>query len=238
MNEFQKFLTSLEGGHVLDVATSHGDFLRELAESFHSIISATGIDISEERIKLARERSDQKFEYRLMDAEHIEFPDSAFNTVAMRHSLHHLAKPEAVLREICRVLMPGGLMIIGETIQDPETERGNSYRHNHHWWAKVDRVKGLPHNETYTRDEVIAAVKKLPMEILEWWEFMDEPPESEMDEAVEQTLQHTKDVVEEVRAMGGHDDLVAEGEAIIENLEQNGVTFEKIVYVIARKPVA
>jgi ubiquinone/menaquinone biosynthesis C-methylase UbiE len=235
MDPFLKYLGSLDAGHLLDIATSHGDFLRELAISFLSVTELLGIDISEERINLARERSDGKFKYQVMDAEHLDFPDSSFNTVAMRHSLHHLANPDLVLREMCRVLRPGGLLIIGETIQDPKTEQPNSYRHNHHWWAKVDRVKGIPHNETYTADEVIAAVQKLPVNVTKSWEFIDEPPESEMTEAFEQTLQHTKDVVDELRAMGGHEDLVAEGEAIVANLERNGVSWEKIVYVIARK---
>lgn len=235
MDPFLKYLGSLDGGRLLDVATSHGDFLRELATSFRSVTELLGVDISGERIELARENSDPQFEYRVMDAEHLDFPDSNFDTVAMRHSLHHLANPDAVLREMCRVLRPGGLLIIGETIQDPQIEEPNSYRHNHHWWAKVDRVKGIPHNETYTGDKVIAAVQRLPVNIVKSWELMDEPLESELTEAFDQTLQHTKNVVEELRAMGGHNELVAEGEAIVATLERDGLSWEKIVYVIARK---
>lgn len=235
MNEFLNALKSLHGGKLLDVATSHGDFLRELTENLGGFSEAVGIDISEERIKQARERSDSSFEFLVMDAEHLSFANSSFDTVAMRHSLHHLRAPDAVLAEIHRVLKAGGLLIVGETIQEPHSAQENSYRHNHHWWAKVDRVKGIPHNETYTCNQVLKAVRRLPVDIVDWWEFLDEPPESEHAEVLEETLQHTRELVQELRQMGGHDDLVAEGEALATNMERNGITFEKIVYVIARK---
>ena len=43
-----------------------------------------------------------------MDAEHLEFPDETFDFVWSWGVIHHSANTEAIIREIHRVLKPGG----------------------------------------------------------------------------------------------------------------------------------
>ena len=52
------------------------------------------------------------------DAESIPICASAFNAVIVRGVLHHLSDVSAALREIDRILTPGGMLIVSEPCND------------------------------------------------------------------------------------------------------------------------
>lgn len=75
----------------------------------------TGIDLTEAAIELARRR----FElfnlpgtFRVSDAEQLDFPDNSFDLVYSHGVLHHTPDPLAAVREIHRVLRPGGRAVV------------------------------------------------------------------------------------------------------------------------------
>lgn len=47
-------------------------------------------------------------------AEHLPFPANSFDRVCLVDAWHHLAQPEAIAREIQRILAPGGRLVIEE----------------------------------------------------------------------------------------------------------------------------
>jgi ubiquinone/menaquinone biosynthesis C-methylase UbiE len=53
-------------------------------------------------------------EFVLASAEHLDFPDSSFDRVACSRVLLHLEHPHAAVREMARVLVPGGRIAIWE----------------------------------------------------------------------------------------------------------------------------
>ena len=173
-------LKDLEGGRILDVATSHGDFIRFLTETFVNHIEAIGIDMDQERLKIAQESPGSEILYNPMNAEKLLFEDSYFDTVSMRNSMHHLTDIDKVLSEMKRVLKPKGLFILGEIFQDPKTKKPNSHRHWHHWRAKVDRLLGESHNETFTKVESISIFNKLEFEEYEMFEQFDDTSDPDM----------------------------------------------------------
>lgn len=66
-----------------------------------------GVDFSSEMVRLARERN-PGIEFFEGDAHALNFSESSFDVVMMNFGLLHMAGPEKVISEICRVLCPGG----------------------------------------------------------------------------------------------------------------------------------
>lgn len=52
-------------------------------------------------------------ELRVLDAQHMEFPDGCFDMVYSFHALEHMENPYRALAEMNRVLKPGGMFVIG-----------------------------------------------------------------------------------------------------------------------------
>lgn len=94
---------------VLDLGCGVGRTTRRLDEFGFDVI---GIDISEEMVREARSRFPE-LDVRVGDAANLDFPDGSFDHVLFSYSGLDLVHPEekrfAVLREILRVLEPGGI---------------------------------------------------------------------------------------------------------------------------------
>jgi SAM-dependent methyltransferase len=72
---------------------------------------ATGIDLSPHSVELVRRRLEQEgleAEVSVGDAERLPFPDGAFQRVYSWGVLHHTPDTPAAVRELVRVLAPGG----------------------------------------------------------------------------------------------------------------------------------
>jgi arsenite methyltransferase len=97
---------------VLDVGCGNGWATRLLAEQA-SAGRAVGIDISDDMIALARSVSEgiENIEFDVASAECLPFDDRSFTHAFSMESLYYYANMEAAVREIRRVLQPGGLFV-------------------------------------------------------------------------------------------------------------------------------
>ena len=71
----------------------------------------TGIDLTDAAVGLAQRRFqlfNLKGTFRVADAERLSFPDGSFDLVYSHGVLHHTPDTEAAIREIHRILRPGG----------------------------------------------------------------------------------------------------------------------------------
>lgn len=104
-------------GKVLDVACGTGDMVIELAKRGCTV---TGIDLSEEMLSLARQKTasanfqSSVFNLQLADAESLPFPDASFDAVTCAFGVRNFEHLEQGLKEMLRVLKPGGRLVILE----------------------------------------------------------------------------------------------------------------------------
>ncbi len=103
-------------GKVLDAGTGPGTLVRELARSLPGL-QIYGIDLSEDMIRLARaharrEQLEEQVQFESGDVAHLPYPDQSFDVVVSTISMHHWFELEQPLRELYRVLRPGGRLWI------------------------------------------------------------------------------------------------------------------------------
>jgi ubiquinone/menaquinone biosynthesis C-methylase UbiE len=92
------------GGRVLDLCCGPGQASAAIRRRGATPL---GLDFAPEMIALAKEKW-PGLAFEVGDAENLAQPDSYSDAVVMNFGLLHLARPEAALRHVARVLKPGG----------------------------------------------------------------------------------------------------------------------------------
>ena len=106
------------GARTLDLACGEGRVARDLTAGGHHVI---GVDVSPTLIGAARD-SDANGRYLLSDAERLPFADRAFDLVVAYNCLMDVDDMPATVREVARVLRPGGRL--AASITHPTTLAG------------------------------------------------------------------------------------------------------------------
>jgi ubiquinone/menaquinone biosynthesis C-methylase UbiE len=100
-------------GRVLDLAAGTGGNLRYL----HAECEVTAVDLSPGMLDVARARAEKlgrAVTTRVMDAEALDYPDATFDTVISSLATCTFADPVAALREMARVCVPRGRILLLE----------------------------------------------------------------------------------------------------------------------------
>jgi len=99
------------GQQVLDVACGTGALTAAAAEKTGSAGQIVGLDPNEEMLAVAR-RKHKNIEWRNGRAETIPFPDEHFDAVISQFGMMFFEDRPAALREMMRVLEPGGTLAV------------------------------------------------------------------------------------------------------------------------------
>lgn len=131
-------------GKALELGCGTGFFLLNLKQA--GVLDEGHVtDISPGMVKAAQRNAEQlgfTIDGRVADAERIPYDDDTFDLVVGHAVLHHIPEVEQAIREVVRVLKPGGRFVFaGEptTIGDFYARRLGQLT----WWATT-RLTGLP----------------------------------------------------------------------------------------------
>ncbi|MBT8401840.1 MAG: bifunctional demethylmenaquinone methyltransferase/2-methoxy-6-polyprenyl-1,4-benzoquinol methylase UbiE [Rhodothermia bacterium] len=130
--------------HILDIATGTADVAIQLLRLRPEKI--VGVDISEEmlalgRAKVAREGATGIVSLQAGDAEELDFPDSHFDAITAAFGVRNFENLSAGLREMRRVLRPGGVAVILEFSSPEHTPMKQLYSfYSRHVLPRVGRL--------------------------------------------------------------------------------------------------
>ena len=97
------------GERVLDLACGTGAVARAVAAAVGPSVAVTGLDVNPEMLAVAREvATETEIQWELGDASDLPFRDASFDVVLCHQGLQFVSDRTAALREIRRVLSPGG----------------------------------------------------------------------------------------------------------------------------------
>ncbi|WP_150103023.1 bifunctional demethylmenaquinone methyltransferase/2-methoxy-6-polyprenyl-1,4-benzoquinol methylase UbiE [Sideroxydans lithotrophicus] len=106
-----------EGQRVLDVAGGSGDLTRLFLKKVGSSGQVVLTDINNAMLRVGRDRlldEGKTTPTAQCDAERLPFPDNYFDCVSIAFGLRNVTHKDAALREMKRVLKPGGRVIVLE----------------------------------------------------------------------------------------------------------------------------
>ena len=110
-------LQPLPGNVILDLGCHSGDAERLLVREYPDISKVIGVDVKQKSLNeaLAKWEHDGRptaIEYRIADARQLPFPDAHFDRLFCAETLEYIDDAPQALREMRRVLRPGGLALL------------------------------------------------------------------------------------------------------------------------------
>lgn len=169
------------GARLLDIGTGTGHTGLAFAASGVEVV---GLDMTRAMLDQARGLARQRgatFDAVQSYAERLPFADGAFDAVACRYCAHHFQDNPQAIREMGRVLRPGGVLVFVDHVapeddeadafvnrldwlRDPSHNREPRLSEYQRWFAEagltIDRIE--PFRETMVADEWFARARTAP----------------------------------------------------------------------------
>jgi len=201
MNKLTALFNEKDNSKILDIGTGNGNFITiitQLTDKFSEII---GIDLIDASIEGCKEHfKDERINFFNMDALSMEFKDDSFDFVCLSNSLHHLEDVKATLREMERVLKPGGALVFCEMVNNNLDKRQKSHLLLHHFAAEIDRDRGNFHDETFSSTQILKILKeKSSLSIKDAWDLGYPKKETNSKEEIEWLYKTLERIMESIK---------------------------------------
>lgn len=143
-SRFEKLLSRYNGGKILNAACG----LSPLNEMVSESSEIYAMDCSPKLIENLKEKYPQ-VNYAVEDIYKMTYPDNEFDYIIAGEVLEHLEEPEKAIKELARVLKPGGTLAVSV----PSPRRAvTSAKTEHLWIFQIEDIDNLikPYGETLT----------------------------------------------------------------------------------------
>ena len=145
------------GGVVLDVGCADGVFTKVVLDKSKAE-RVVGVDVLKDSIDWAEKhwKKEKRMEFMVADGHKLPFKGAAFNAAFALEVLEHVADPGKVLKEIFRVLKPGGYAVF--------LVPSDSFLFKTLWYNFWTKTRGSvwddTHIQSYTDNNLIKLAKK------------------------------------------------------------------------------
>jgi ubiquinone/menaquinone biosynthesis C-methylase UbiE len=172
LEEFRKLAERLQkvlpnGGDVLEVAPGPGFLAIELAR--RDTLRVTGLDISKTFVELARKNAAEagvQADFQQGNASAMPFAANSFDLLVCRAAFKNFSEPEKAVKEMHRVLRPGGIGMIIDLRRDATMTEVNRHVDGMHlslWNEKITKLtfRFMLLKRAYTKrqfEEILEAV--------------------------------------------------------------------------------
>src|ERR1700736_4560899 len=132
---------------VLDIATGPGYIAEAFAKNSGEVL---GMDLTEAMLAIARDRTEEhgvkNISFRTGDAQNLPFDEGQFDVVVCRLALHHVQRPDRVVRGMARVCRSGGTVLVEDIYGSEHPERA-AYQDRWEILRDPSHVRTLPLSE-------------------------------------------------------------------------------------------
>jgi len=159
-----------KGGRVLDVGCGDGALAGLLAINLG--VDVAGVDTTQLPIGLAQQEFGKRKlrgDFRLIDGYRYPFTDGAFNAVVCSDVIEHVREPAQMLKEMWRVLAPGGVLVVTTPVR--YTEAPLDHNHVQEWFPAefrrfCEQALGAPVEARLTHPVAFSELYSSPSAIL------------------------------------------------------------------------
>ncbi|WP_018333809.1 class I SAM-dependent methyltransferase [Actinomycetospora chiangmaiensis] len=178
------------GEQALDVASGAGHLGRALAPRLGHV---SALDLTPEMLahgdRIARDAGLRNITFAVGDATALPWLDDQFDLVVCRLTLHQVADPAAVVREMVRVARPDGRIGITDLVLEPDEADPDLVDRNTH----LERLRDPSHGRTLSTTEIhglltdagatpiSTELRDNPLDVEDWME-RSHTPEADRDE--------------------------------------------------------
>jgi ubiquinone/menaquinone biosynthesis C-methylase UbiE len=150
---------------LLDVATGGGHTANAFAPLVKKVIA---VDLTAEMLAAAEsfiiENGHQNVEFVQGDAEQLPFTEESFDIVTCRIAPHHFPNVDTFIREVYRVLKPGGQFLLDDNVV-PESKEYDQF------YNTMEKIRDYSHFRAWKKSEWIQKLEESGLEVFEWHRF-------------------------------------------------------------------